>query len=196
MKTCKIESVRAVGKLIVVMMALTLFGTGCAKVQARTEPEMPVLTPPPPPPRLVEIYADDVVAAADSVPPETALATPPRTSPRPPATRADTTAKPEPPRTELERPAPAPAAAPPALTLKPAPGGETKTNASIRDLLGRAAKDLNRVNYTALNADGRAQYETARRFMQQAEDALKGGNVAFASKLADKAATMAAVLVR
>ena len=32
--------------------------------------------------------------------------------------------------------------------------------------------------------------------MEQAEEALKGGNLAFAGKLADKAATMAAVLVR
>ena len=60
----------------------------------------------------------------------------------------------------------------------------------------QAARDLGRVNYQALDADGRAQYDTARRFMQQADEALKGRNVMFAGKLADKAATMAAVLVR
>ena len=48
----------------------------------------------------------------------------------------------------------------------------------------------------SLNADGRAQFETARRFLQQAEEALKARNIVFAGKLADKAATMAAVLVR
>ena len=89
-----------------------------------------------------------------------------------------------------------PAATPPALTLKPAPGVAAKTEASIRELLGRAQRDLQRVNYAALDADGRAQYDTARRFMHQAEEALKGGNLAFAGKLADKAATMGAVLVR
>ena len=78
--------------------------------------------------------------------------------------------------------------------MKPAPGAETKTEASIRDADGAAPRDLQRVNYAALDADGRAQYDTARRFMQQAEDALKGGNLAFAGKLADKAATMASVL--
>ena len=62
--------------------------------------------------------------------------------------------------------------------------------------MGRAVRDLQRVNYAALDADGRAQFDTARRFMQQAEEALKGGNLAFAGKLADKAATMASVLVR
>ena len=58
------------------------------------------------------------------------------------------------------------------------------------------ACDLQRVNYAALDADGRAQFDIARRFMQQADDALKGGNLPFAGKLADKAATMASVLVR
>ena len=67
---------------------------------------------------------------------------------------------------------------------------------AIRDLLTRATRDLSRVNSASLNSDGRAQYETARRFIQQAEDALRARNIVFAGKLADKAATMAAVLVR
>jgi hypothetical protein len=66
----------------------------------------------------------------------------------------------------------------------------------VRALLARAARDLGRVDYQALDTDGRAQYETARRFMQQADDALKARNVMFAGKLADKAATMASVLLR
>ena len=40
------------------------------------------------------------------------------------------------------------------------------------------------------------QYEAARRFVQQSEDALKVRNLLYAGKLADKAAAMAAVLVR
>jgi hypothetical protein len=80
--------------------------------------------------------------------------------------------------------------------LKPAPGVAAKTEASIRELLGRALRDLQRVNYAALDADGRVQFDIARRFMEQAEEALKGGNLAYAGKLADKAATMGAVLVR
>ena len=68
--------------------------------------------------------------------------------------------------------------------------------AAIRDLLGSAARDLLAVNAASLNNDGRAQYDTARPFIQQAEDALKSRNIVFAGKLADKAATMAAVLVR
>ena len=165
--------------------------SGCAKTRAHTEPAIPVLTPPPPPPRVVEVYVDEPVPTIEPSPVDTALATPPSRPSTRPAPRPEPP-KPEPPRAEP----PAPAAPPPSLTLKPAPGAETKTETSIRALMGRAQRDLQRVNYAALDADGRAQFDTARRFMQQAEDALKGGNLAFAGKLADKAATMASVLVR
>jgi hypothetical protein len=62
--------------------------------------------------------------------------------------------------------------------------------------MSNASRDLARVNYGLLNQDGKAQYDTAKRFMQQADDALRNGNLLVAGKLADKAATMAAVLVR
>ncbi len=67
---------------------------------------------------------------------------------------------------------------------------------AIRELMARATRDLSRVNAASLNADGRVQAEAARRFLQQANEALKGRNVVFAGKLADKAATIAALLVR
>ena len=84
----------------------------------------------------------------------------------------------------------------PPLTLTPSPGSEPQTVAAIRDLMTRAGRDIARVNAASLNADGRTQLDQARRFLQQAEDALKAKNIVFAGKLADKAATMAAVLVR
>ena len=63
---------------------------------------------------------------------------------------------------------------------------------SVRDLLARAQRDLKRVDYAGLNADGKAQYDTARRFVDQAEQALKEQNLVFALTLADKAATLGA----
>jgi hypothetical protein len=75
-------------------------------------------------------------------------------------------------------------------------GANAKADQSVRILLSQAARDLGRVNYQTLDADGRTQYDTARRFMQQADEALKARNVVFAGKLADKAATLASVLVR
>jgi hypothetical protein len=173
-------------------VCLAAWSGACAKARANTDVPMPVLMPPEAPPRNIDMYMDEPVPTVEPGLVDAALATPPpRPQTRPPAPR------PEPPKIEPARTEPPlPAAAPPALTLKPAPGSEQKTEASIRDLMLRASRDLQRVNYAALDADGRAQYDTARRFMQQAEDAMKGGNLAFAGKLADKAATMASVLNR
>ncbi len=85
---------------------------------------------------------------------------------------------------------------PPPLVLAPKPGSEGQTQTAIRDLLTRVTRDLSRVNAATLSADGKAQFETAQRFLQQAEEALKGHNLVFASKLADKASTLASVFVR
>lgn len=177
------------------LLLVACLASACAKVQARIEPTPPVeLLPPPPPPRLVEHYPDEVELPAAPTSSEAFVSEPPAiTVARPAIPRPDSTVKPEPAKPEGPVPAPTPA---PAVTLKPAPGSQSATEASIRDLLGRANRDLQRVNYQSLSVDGKAQYDTARRFVQQSEDALRNGNLVFAGKLADKAATMAAVLVR
>jgi hypothetical protein len=177
---------------IVTLLALTASLTACAaKAQVRTEIEVPPLDPPPPPPRVVAVYTPEpeplpVAPAVEAAPPM-----------RPPARPARPEQKPEP-ATSTPDPVEAITRPPsgPSLTMTPTAGSEPQTAAAIRDLLGRAARDLSRVNSASLNNDGRAQYDQARRFMQQAEEALKVRNVVFAGKLADKAATMAAVLVR
>lgn len=173
-----------------VLLAATL--SACAaKAQVRTEAEVPPLDPPPPPPRVIAVYELEpelppITAAAEPVTPVKPPPKPARTEPKPES--AATTAEPV---DATARPSPGPS-----LTMMPSPGSESQTLTAIRALLGRAARDLARVNAPALNADGRAQYDQARRFIQQAEDALKTRNIVFAGKLADKAATMAAVLVR
>lgn len=186
---CKID--RVVGKLIIIAVLSSLTGAACAKARANTEIVMPELVPPPPPPRIVEAFPIDPVPTIEPSPVESALAAPPAKTPSRPIT------KPEPPKVDEVPSAPEPPApAAPALTLKPGSSVQAQTEASIRNWLDRAARDLARVKYAALNADGRAQFDIARGFMQRAEEALKAGNLAFAGKLADKAATMAAVLVR
>ena len=64
----------------------------------------------------------------------------------------------------------------------------------IRSALQRATADLNRIDYRTLNADARTQYDTAKRFVRQAGDAMRTKNLVFAKNLADKAATLAAQL--
>jgi hypothetical protein len=178
---------------LAVVLALALAGAACsARAQVSVpEPELPELEPPPAPPRIVSIY----VEPEEPAPVEAPIAAEPTVPPRPQQPR------PVPPTPQQPEPAnpigtPPPAPPPPALTLTPVPGTEAKTEASIRALLGQVTKNLGRVNSTGLSSDGRTQFDAARRFVQQAEDALKAKNLLYAGKLADKAAAMAAVLVR
>jgi hypothetical protein len=57
-------------------------------------------------------------------------------------------------------------------------------------------RDLNRIDYRALGKDAQAQYDIAKRFTEQAEEALQNKNVQFAEILADKAAALAAQLLK
>ena len=178
---------RAVAIVIVLSASL---GACAAKAQVRAEVAVPLLDPPPPPPRVVAVYMPEPEPIAVTPPLE------PATPVRPPSRPARPEQKPEPAANTPDTVESAARPAPPSLTLTPTPGSESQTAAAIRDLIGRATRDLSRVNSASLNADGRAQYDTARRFIQQAEEALKARNIVYAGKLADKAATMAAVLGR
>jgi hypothetical protein len=175
---------------LAVVLALTS-AAGCAAraVAPLPEPELPVMAPPPAPQRIVELYVEPEEVTPVEAPPAPEPASPSRPVQSRPAAVPST---PEPITTEGP-PVPPP---PPALTLSPAAGNEAKTEASIRALLGRVTRDLTRVNAATLSADGRTQFEAARRFVQQSEDALKARNLVYAGKLADKAAAMAAVVVR
>ena len=170
-------------------LAAAALTSGCASARASAPAPLPTLTAPEAPPRVVAEYLPDPPLPAEPVSTEAVAASP--SSPRP--------ARREPPRPDNQvgpqgPPAPAPAQQP-SLAMQNT-GANAKADQSVRSLLAQAGRDLERVVYQSLDADGRAQYDTARRFMQQADEALKSRNVVFAGKLADKAAIMAAVLVR
>ncbi|MGE3274150.1 MAG: hypothetical protein AB7O67_03490 [Vicinamibacterales bacterium] len=179
--------------LFVAMIGGAALGAGCATTQARTEVAMPELSPPPPPPRVVADYDQPAPAEPMASPAEAATPVTPQPAGQPRREAPPARTEPAP---ASSTPTPPRPATTPSLTLTPAPGTEAQTAASIRALVARADRDLGRVNYAGLDADRRTQYDTARRFVQQAEAALKEGNLVFAGKLADKAVTMAAVLVR
>ncbi len=65
----------------------------------------------------------------------------------------------------------------------------------VRDTLNRADQNLNKVNYQALNPGAKAQHDTARRFIAQAQEALKSRRLDFARYLADKADRLSASLL-
>jgi hypothetical protein len=144
-------------------------------------------------------------------PPLETPAPPPRVVPsaRPPADDHPIVARPAPATAskpaDVPQPAPA-AAAPPAVAARPGtdapeppPTLQTTANAAAaerrtRTALASATRDLGRIDVRALSPDARAQFDIARRFIAQAGDALNAKNIEFAQQLADKAATLAALL--
>jgi len=185
--------------LAVVAIVVPLSSAGCARLFARSAG--PVLETPAPPPRVIPaaqapiegqpIVAPSPVGEVQTPAPAaiTSPGAPPTTSPQTPAVPA--TVPPGP---------PAVAERPPPLSPEPAPTlqstNPTAAEQRTRAALASAQRDLARIDVRTLSADARAQYDIARRFVSQANDALKERNFEFAQQLADKAATLAALLQR
>ena len=168
---------------------------GCAKAQARTAPEGPPLTVPDPPARVI-VPAEEPLPVVVLVP-EPPPAAAPRPPVRPPVRRPNTTdpePRPEPVTPPAAAAVAAPAPQPPALRAAPS-AADAAAERGVRDTLSRAGRDLGRVDYGRLSAEGRVQYEQSKRFTDQAEQALKDRNFPFAATLADKAASLATELL-
>jgi hypothetical protein len=175
----------------VLLCVIAAAGPGCMRARAKTLPAGPPLDVPAPPPRIVlPLEAEAPPAQPVPSPEEPRRPAPPPARPRP--APADTPrAAEEPPRP----PATPPATPPAATTLQTTPAAEQgEVERAIRATMTRASADLNRIDYRALNKDARTQYDTAKRFIQQAEDAIRMKNLPFAKNLADKAAVLAAQL--
>ena len=174
--------------------------SGCVRAHARTEPEPPPLDAPAPPPRNVEARTPEAPPPVTLVEPGPTVLEPPRPAPSS-QQRADPT-RPEPPKVETAapvetaKPVDESRGQPAATTILQTTTAEREAEVQkgTRDLLAHALADLNRINYSSLKADARAQYDQARRFISQAEDALVKKNLVFAKNLADKASTLAAQL--
>jgi hypothetical protein len=185
---------------LVSALGCILVMSACARPVAKTAPDGPPLAMPAPPPRDVEPAGTEVPEPVP-LPEEPAHRTPtrPRATQRdqPPKTDARPEPRPDPPIVEPPKPAEdlsKPPAAPP-TTLQTTPAGEEgEVERSIRGSLGRATADLNRIDYRTLNADARNQYDTAKRYVQQADEAIRAKNLVFAKTIADKAAVLAAKL--
>ena len=164
-------------------LALTLFGLAaiapaCTTAQARSKPAEP------PPEPVTEL------------PP----AVPPASRTRPSATRdtAREAPKPEPrPETPPESggaplpqtPAQPSAAVPPLRT--PSTADDQSAARNTRAVVDRARGMLNAIDYRQLSVERKAQYDTAKRFIEQADDAIKSGNYVYAQSLGEKAETIA-----
>ena len=159
---------------------------GCsAHAEPLTSSSTPVLDVPEPPGRHV-------------VPrPEQRTLPPPIEEP-PPSSSAAVTTKP-PVRNPNPKPATPPAEPPPPVpTPTPAilltSANTAEFEKSVRAQLDKARNNLDQVNRDALGTDAKAHFDAAKGFIRQAEEALKVKNLIYAASLADKAATLAALL--
>jgi hypothetical protein len=182
---------RRVALVATAMLAVAL--SGCARTQART-----VVTPPPPlevppaPPRMVEPVLVELPPEEATSGGQSEVAAAPRpAAPSPPRPRTEAS----PPETAVEAAPPEPPRSSPSATLQTVPPSrEGQMQRSIRVHLDGAIENLNRVDYNLLGAEGRANFDQTRRFIAQAEEALRAKNLVFAATVADKAATLAAQL--
>lgn len=174
--------------------AAALSAAACGGVQASqiVMPDAVPLAVPAAPSRVVVPAPPEPVAAP---PPETSApaSNPPASSTNPSRPRQELTARPQnPPATPPV--APAPAATPAAPTPLETSSNPGALELSTRGLISSAEKSLDKIDVKSLSADGLAQYQTAKRFLTQAENALKVKNVVYAFQLADKANTIATLL--
>jgi hypothetical protein len=194
--------------LIVAGCGLAAASWGCASARASSEPEVPALAVPAPPPRtLPPLEGGPIEAAVPTTPVETQAPERPQQRRRPDTRPAEAhTDRSESSRTENAGDAPPSSPAPdaqpaepppnaPALQLAP-PGGIPQAEQNVQRQLKKADQDLKQVDYAALAREAQAQYDTAKRFMLLADQAIRDKNLVFAQTLANKAADIAAVLLQ
>ena len=175
----------AIVRLLPLVMLSALAAAGCATLHARTIG--PALDTPAPPPRAVPTARPPIDSQPIVAPPVGQVQ-----APTPAAITPQDTPSPAPP-VAADRPAPPAPEPPPTLQTDVNPAAaEQRTRAA----LASATRNLERIDVRSLSADARTQYDIARRFIAQADGALKAKNFEFAEQLAEKAATLAALLRR
>lgn len=174
------------------LIGLLVIGGVIAGCSTHAEPLLPSSAPelnaPEPPPRVVVPAADHqtLPLPPEEEPPSSGTASPPS---KPPVRNPN----PKPATTAPTEPVPPPVTPPtPAILLTSANSPEFEKR--VRDRLLEAENNLAQVNPKNLGTDAKAHFNAAKGFIRQAEEALKVKNLIYAGQLADKAATMAALL--
>jgi hypothetical protein len=171
-----------------------VFVAACATSQTRAAVNVPLAVPAPPPREPTPLIPVTVPPADTAAPAPTARTTEPPSpsSTQPVAAPAPATSAP--PVVAVTPPAPAvaaPPATPPPELRSAGPTGRTLTAAQVGDGIGRAKRKLDAINRARLSAGQSADYDSARRFLDQAADAVKANNLLLAQSLVEKAETLA-----
>jgi hypothetical protein len=182
--------------LLLLLIVLPAAACASASAKAKTPEVRPPLTVPPPPPRVIEPLPSTEAPSLEPVADLPAPPTPPSPRPRqqPPRDQAKVEPKPEskPESTTETTTTPATPVAtpvPPLRTGSTADGPEAVKQ--VREVIDRANRMLGSIDYRSLGNERKANYDSAKGFIKQAEDALKTGNGVFAKSLAENAERIA-----
>ena len=171
------------------LLVLTAIGgAACTTTRAEVPLERPALDVPPPPPRMIvplppppqSPRPDPVPALGEAGTSTTAKPRPSREKEPPPKT------EPKPEEKPAETTPPANPSPVPPLRI-PAGGDPNEQAAQIRATIDLTRATLNGIDYQKLLEPRRKQYEEAKLFANQAEQALKEKNLVMAKEFADKA---------
>ncbi|MEN3339910.1 MAG: hypothetical protein V7647_3586 [Acidobacteriota bacterium] len=183
-------------KLLLWVGVASLAATGaCASAQAKSPADRPTLEVPPVPPRVIEAkpLTPPPPEPVDDLPPVAPL--PPRArNTSPPRETTKVEPKPADPAPAVEQPvatAAAPASPPvPQLRTPDTVDGPEATR-QVRDVIDRARRGLESIDYRRLSTERRQQYDSAKLMVTKSEDALKQSDFGLARQLAEKADRLA-----
>ena len=161
----------------------------CASNPARSSSAVPLEIPEPPP----RVAMDPVPAVAEAEPPELPGTTIPATPAvsAPPSPRTPAASAPPPPANPPVAQAPEPARTPPPELRPAGPAGRALTATQVRERLVRTKQKLDSIDRRLLNAGKKADYDSARRFLSQANVAVNANNLLLAESSVEKAETLA-----
>jgi hypothetical protein len=165
-------------------------GGACASNPTRSSAAVPLETPEPPPkPALAPIPAPEPPPERPvSAPPAVRPATPPTPAANAPSNTTPTasTGTPVGPLPVPETPTP------PAAELKPAgAAANALTAVQVREAYDRTKRKIDTIDRRRLNVGKRADYDSARRFLEQADTAAKANNLMLAQSSVEKAEALA-----
>jgi hypothetical protein len=174
-----------------IAIVATALACGCASNPTRSTGVVALEIPEPPPkPDILPVPAPEAPPERPVAAPVERPATVPAARPSPPAqTNAGTQSAPQAP----AGPVPAPEAPPtPAPELRPAgTAAKSLTGAQVRESLDRTKQKLDAIDRRRLNAGKRADYDSARRFLAQADTAVRANNLLLAQSSVEKAEALA-----
>lgn len=166
---------------------------GCASNPTRSSVVVPLQIPEPPPkPPILPVPAPEAPPERPAAPVPAVRPAPAQPSGGPSA--AGSAPAPVPPATSSAAVGPpeSVAVAAPAPELRPAGSAASAlTGTQLRESLDRTKRKLDAIDRRRLNAGKRADYDSARRFLSQADSAAKANNLMLAQSSVEKAEALA-----